>query len=423
MTTDKFQDPNLQICHFNQKEGSEKDKMASAVFVKKFGGHESLQIKEQKVPSVTPGGIVVDVRASGMNFADIYMRQGFLRRFNPPFVLGLECAGIVEEVGSNVAHLKKGDRVLCYSPNGGMMSQTVSVPANQCYLMPKSMSFEDGASMLINYATAYGALFGLGGLKPKQVVFVHSIAGGVGCAIVQLAKTVGEVQVIGTASPAKHEAALEIGANCVFSYEDYKHELAKKYPEGVDIFIDNKSGSEFMAAMKLLRPMGKLIHLGAASAITGEKRNLFSIIRTWWELKPISILDMIKSNISVCGMDLTEFYKQDPERFDGYVRSILELYEKGQIKPTIDSVWDFDKVQQATAKMANRENVGKIVLRPPRIVCEKILDLQADALNLFGEEGKSEIRAVGNPSTPKIRDAADNNKQPETTNQQQNPAS
>ncbi|CAG2180132.1 unnamed protein product, partial [Oppiella nova] len=179
-----------------------------AVVLTGFGGVKTVKVLKRPEPQLSEGEVLIRVKACGLNFPDLMLRQGVID--NPPkakvpFIMGFECAGEIEAVGEGVTGLRVGDRVsaLCESK---AWAELVTVNAKYVYKIPAKMSFEDAVALTLNYAVAYALLFNVGNLKSDQTVFIHSVGGGVGQALAQLAKTVGNVTVIGTASKHKHES-------------------------------------------------------------------------------------------------------------------------------------------------------------------------------------------------------------------------
>ncbi|KAL4657761.1 synaptic vesicle membrane protein VAT-1-like [Arapaima gigas] len=148
-----------------------------ALVLSGYGGYDKvkLQVKKGK-PALKGGEVLVRVKACGLNFADLLGRQGLYDRLpSPPVTPGMECAGVVEAVGEEVADRKVGDKVLVLSRNG-LWQEVVAVPADHTFPMPEGMSFEEAAALLINYITAYMILFDFGNLRPNQSVLIHMAA-------------------------------------------------------------------------------------------------------------------------------------------------------------------------------------------------------------------------------------------------------
>ncbi|KAH0626981.1 hypothetical protein JD844_002329, partial [Phrynosoma platyrhinos] len=276
----------------------------------------------------------------------------------PVFELGsisLDCPFLLYQVGDKVMVMAKF----------GLWQEIVTVPANKTFPIPEGMSFEEAAAFLINYITAYMVLFDFGNLQPNQSVLIHMAAGGVGTAAVQLCKTVENVTVFGTASASKHEGLKENGVTHPIDYRtaDYVAEVRKISPRGVDIVMDPLGGSDTTKGFNLLKPMGKIITYGVANVLTGQKKSLMAMAKTWWNQFSINTLQLLPSNKAVCGYHLG-YMDDEVELLNGVVTKLIALYNQGKIKPKVDSVWSFEQVVDAMKQMHEKKNVGKVVLVP-----------------------------------------------------------
>ncbi|XP_067397515.1 synaptic vesicle membrane protein VAT-1 homolog [Emydura macquarii macquarii] len=331
-----------------------------------FGGYEKVKVQLRRgPPSPRPGELAVRVRACGLNFADLLARQGLYERLPPPPVSpGMECAGTVQALGEGVTGRQVGDKVMVLA-RSGLWQEIVTVPANQTYLMPDGMSFEEAAGFLINYITAYMILFDFGNLRPNQSVLIHMAAGGVGTAAIQLCKTVENVTIFGTASASKHDALRESGVTHPIDYRtvDYVEEVRKISPKGVDVVLDPLGGSDTSKGFNLLKPMGKLVTYGVANLLTGQKKNLMAMAKTWWNQFSINALQLLHLNKAVAGYHLG-YMDEEFELIGGVVAKLVGLYSQGKIKPKIDSVWPFEQVADAMRQMQEKKNVGKVILVP-----------------------------------------------------------
>uniref|UniRef100_A0A7M4ELE4 Vesicle amine transport 1 n=1 Tax=Crocodylus porosus TaxID=8502 RepID=A0A7M4ELE4_CROPO len=226
-----------------------------------------------------------------------------------------------------------------------LWQEVVTVPANQTFLMPEGMSFEEAAAFLVNYITAYMILFDFGNLRPNQSVLIHMAAGGVGTAAIQLCKTVENVTIFGTASASKHDSLRESGVTHPIDYRtmDYVEEVRKISPKGVNIVLDPLGGSDTSKAFNLLKPMGKLITYGVANLLTGQRKNLMAMAKTWWNQFSINALQLLHHNKAVCGYHLG-YMDEESDLIAGVVAKLVSLYNQGKIKPKIDSVWPFEQV-------------------------------------------------------------------------------
>ncbi|NXO76131.1 VAT1 protein, partial [Sitta europaea] len=257
-----------------------------------------------------------------------------------------------------------GDKVMVLA-RSGLWQEVVNVPANQTFPMPEGMSFEEAAALLVNYITAYMILFDFGNLRPNQSILIHMAAGGVGTAAIQLCKTVENVTIFGTASASKHDSLKESGVAHPIDYRtmDYTEEVRKISPKGVDIVLDPLGGSDTSKAFNLLKPMGKVITYGVANLLTGQKKNLMAMAKTWWNQFSITALQLLHQNKAVCGYNLS-YLDEEVELLRGVVAKLVNLYSQGKIKPKIDSVWPFDQVAEAMKQMQDKKNVGKVILVP-----------------------------------------------------------
>uniref|UniRef100_A0A8C8VEY8 Vesicle amine transport 1 n=1 Tax=Pelusios castaneus TaxID=367368 RepID=A0A8C8VEY8_9SAUR len=337
-----------------------------ALVLSGFGGYEKVKVQVRRgSPCPRPGEITVRVRACGLNFADLLARQGLYERLPPPPVSpGLECAGTVQAVGEGVTGRQVGDKVMVLA-RAGLWQEIVTVPANQTYLMPDGMSFEEAAALLVNYITAYMILFDFGNLRPNQSILIHMAAGGVGTAAIQLCKTVENITIFGTASASKHDALRESGVAHPIDYRtmDYVEEVRKISPKGVDVVLDPLGGSDTSKGFNLLKPMGKLITYGVANLLTGQKKNLMAMAKTWWNQFSINALHLLHLNKAVCGYHLG-YMDEEVELISGVVDKLVGLYSQGKIKPKIDSVWPFEQVADAMRQMQEKKNIGKVILVP-----------------------------------------------------------
>lgn len=334
-----------------------------AVVLKSFGSYDRLLVEKFPLPSLEQK-VEVEVFFCGMNFADLYTRQGLMTDRKLPFVLGMECAGIIKDVsGLENSPLKVGQRVICYDYNGGLYQDIVRISPEKCYALPEDFSLEQGAAIFVNYLTAYFALFDLGNLKPDETVLIQSCAGGVGCAATQLAKTVSGVKVVGTATKTKEEAAIANGVNYVLSYEDLEKNVKDVCPEGFDLIIDNQAGKTFNALQNSLKHLGRIVLTGANSLIENDKKlSAITLFKAWWNMKGISPSALILNNRAVSGLHLGILAEKEPIKVRKALDNIFALLKEGKIEPKIDSIWPIEDVVIATKVLGERCNVGKVLL-------------------------------------------------------------
>jgi NADPH:quinone reductase-like Zn-dependent oxidoreductase len=337
-----------------------------AVWITKAGGPEALEVRETADPDPGPGQVRIRVHAAGLNFAEVMAAQGLYPDApKPPCVVGYEVAGTVDALGEETPGPAVGGRVLALTRFWGH-ADVVCVPAGQVLPIPDAMSFEDAAAIPVNYITAYHMLFRVAGIRPGERVLVHMAAGGVGMAALQLCRTVGDVEVFGTASAAKHEALRGEGCTHPIDYHtcDYAVEVRRLTGgEGVDIVLDALGGNDWRKGMKLLRPCGRLVAFGFANMTSGQRRrpvHMASQLAGVPLLTPIGLMD---HNRTVSGVNIGHLWGQ-ASLLREELQAILALWDLGSIKPHIDASYPFTEAAAAHQRILRRQNIGKVLLVP-----------------------------------------------------------
>jgi NADPH:quinone reductase-like Zn-dependent oxidoreductase len=334
------------------------------------GGPEVLQVQERPDPAVGPGEIRIAVRAAGINFADTMARVGLYPDApKTPCVLGYEIAGEVESVGEGVTDFRTGERVMAGTRFGGQ-AELVTVPADQALPLPDRFSFEQGAAFPVNYGTAYAALILMGGLRAGDRVLIHAAAGGVGIAATQIARNVG-AEIFGTASPAKHEAIRAQGVTHAIDYrsQDFEVEVMRLTGgEGVDLVIDALGPASFRKDYRLLRSGGRLVMFGLSEASKEDGRSIPAALKSllsmplatmpWWKS-----LALMNENKGVFGLNMLSWWEREGS-LDRLTAPLMEDLEAGRLEPVVAQAFPFDRAGEAHEFIAQRRNVGKVVLFP-----------------------------------------------------------
>jgi NADPH:quinone reductase-like Zn-dependent oxidoreductase len=342
-----------------------------AVVITKHGPPEVLQVQERPdAPAPGSGEVRVAVKAAGINFADTMARTGVYPDAPPvPCVVGYEVAGEVESVGDGVSDFKAGDRVIAGTKFGGH-AELVTVPVGQVLTLPKKLSFEQGAAVPVNYGTAYAALVIMGGLREGDRVLIHAAAGGVGISAIQIAKWVG-AEIFGTASPSKHEAIIEQGVAHAIDYrnQDFEAEVMRiTGGEGVDVIMDAIGPSSFRKDYRILRAGGRLIMYGASELQTGEKRDIRAALgglmrmpgatMPWWKS-----LAVMNENKGVFGLNMLHWWETEGS-LDRVTDPLESGLADGTLNPVVAEAFPFDRAADAHRFIAERKNIGKVVLVP-----------------------------------------------------------
>jgi NADPH:quinone reductase-like Zn-dependent oxidoreductase len=334
------------------------------------GGYDVLRVQERPDPSVGPGEVRIAVRAAGVNFADTMARLGLYPDApKPPCVMGYEVAGTIESVGDGVEGHAVGDRVVAGTRFGGQ-AELVTVPADQALPLPERLSFEQGAAVPVNYATAYAALIVMGSLREGIRVLIHAAAGGVGIAATQIARNVG-AEIFGTASPEKHEAIRAQGVAHPIDYrnQDFEQEaLRLTGGEGVDLVIDALGPTSFRKDYRLLRPGGRLVMYGLSEATNAGARNVPAALKgllkmplatmPWWKS-----LALMNENKGVFGLNMLKWWEREGN-LDRALEPLTEDLESGRLEPVVAEAFPFERADEAHEFIAQRRNVGKVVLFP-----------------------------------------------------------
>ncbi len=341
-----------------------------AVVLTGTGGPEVLQVQERPDPPVEPGQVRIAVRAAGINFADTMARVGLYPDApKPPCVLGYEVAGEIESLGEGVSDWKLGDRVIAGTRFGGQ-AELVCADAAQVLPLPDQLSFEQGAAFPVNYGTAYAALMLMGGMRKGDRVLIHAAGGGVGISATQIARNVG-AEIFGTASPGKHDAIRAQGVTHAIDYrsQDFEAEVMRiTGGEGVDLIIDALGPTSFRKDYRLLRSGGRMVMYGLSESTKAGARDLPATLKgllkmplatmPWWKS-----LTMMNENKGVFGLNMLSWWDREGN-LDRVTEPLLADLEAGRLEPVVAEAFPFDRAGEAHEFIAQRRNVGKVVLFP-----------------------------------------------------------
>jgi NADPH:quinone reductase-like Zn-dependent oxidoreductase len=335
-----------------------------AAVLPRHGGPEVFEIHDRREPSLAPGRVRVNVRAAGVNFADLMARQGLYPDAPKlPSVLGYEIAGEVEAVGDGVDRFAVGDRVMAACRFGGYAEQ-VSVRERDVLPLPDGWSFEEGAALPVVYGTAYASLVAFGNLRAGERVLIQAAAGGVGIAATQIAKLL-HAEIYGTASAAKHQAIRELGVQHPIDYrgKDFAQEVRLVSGEDcpLDLVVDGIGAASWRASYNLLRPGGRLVMIGAASFVTGEKRNLPKAAVNFAKVPRFNPIKMASESRSVIGLNLLRLWDARGS-LDDFVVPLEQWVDQGLLRPVVSEAFPLERVADAHRYMGERKNIGKVVL-------------------------------------------------------------
>lgn len=335
-----------------------------ALVVTENGPPGVLRVEERPDPVAERGEVRIRVRAAGVSFAELMARMGAYRDApKTPCVLGYEVAGEIDSVGEGVDGLAAGDRVMAGCRFGGQ-AELVTVGAEQVLPLPEGWSFEEGAALPVNYATAYAAIVRYGALLEGERVLIHAAAGGVGIAATQIAKACGG-EVFGTASSPKHDAIRRLGVDHPIDYRAGSFVRAVRRMTGerrpLDLVLDVVGGRSFRQSFSLLRTGGRLVCAGVSSMISGERRNLPAVAKTLVQTPWFSPLTLASQSKSVIGLNLLALWDAKGT-IDELVMPLRELIESSGLRPVVSGSFPLERAAEAHRLIHERRNVGKVVL-------------------------------------------------------------
>lgn len=337
-----------------------------AVWITSAAGPDGLAVRETPDPEPGPGQVRIRVRAAGLGFAEVMAAQGLYPDApKRPCVVGYEVAGVVDAAGEGAAEFAAGSRVVALTRFGGH-ADVVCVPQSQVFAIPGGKDFTEAAALPVTYLTAYHMLFRAACVRSGERVLVHMAAGGVGTAVLQLCRTVPDVEVFGTASAAKHEQLRAQGCAHPIDYRtaDYAAEVRRLTGgEGVDVVLDPLGGADWRKGLALLRPCGRLVAYGFASLTSGQRRRPLHVLSRAAGTPLLTPLQLMNANKTVSGVNIGHLWgRMDVLREE--FRDVLALWEAGTITPLVDSTYPFARAAEAHRRMLDRKNTGKIVLTP-----------------------------------------------------------
>ncbi len=322
-----------------------------AVVMTGFGGTDVLRLGEVPTPSAGAGELLVRVRATALNRADLLQRRGL---YPPPKgaseILGLEMAGEVVEVGPGCEGWNEGDRVCALLPGGGYAEYAV-IPAPMAIRLPDQLTFEQGAAIPEVFLTAYLNLYWLGGLSSGQTVLIHAGASGVGTAAIQLVREAGSKAFITAGSEEKIARCLELGAEAGWNYKQGPFSqwvLEQTDGQGVNLILDFIGAPYFAQNLECLAVDGRLVVIGTMGGSRVDQLDLGKLLFKRQQiigtaLRSRSLTDKIRLTQEFAAYAMPRFVDQ-------------------RLRPVIDRIFDWKDVAEAHQYMESNANIGKIVL-------------------------------------------------------------
>ena len=321
-----------------------------AVICRAWGEVDGLSVEEVAAPTPGPDDVLIDVKATAVNYADALMTAGrYQTKPDLPFSPGLETAGVVAACGARVTRLKPGDRVMAILAYGGLAEMAVA-PAAETYPIPASMSFEEAGAFPVAYISSHVAIRWQGRLEPGETLLVLGAAGGVGLTAVEIGKAMG-ARVIAAASTAEKLAvARERGADDLVNYATEKltdRVMALTDGKGADVCFDPVGGELFDAALSALGWGGRILVVGFVGGVQQIPANR-----------------LLVKNRAAMGTSLRYFRWHAPDKLRASVDELLRWYDEGKLRPCISHRLPLERSVEAIKLLTDRRAYGKVVVIP-----------------------------------------------------------
>ncbi len=314
---------------------------------RKLSADTGAELCEVDLPRPSDSQIRVKIKACGLNFADLLMQKGTYQDTPPlPFTLGMEIAGIVDEVGNGVTSTLPGDRVALYSGQGGLAEYGV-FDADRVIPIPDSMSFEDAAAIQIAYGTSHVALQHRARLQPGETLLVTGAAGGVGLTAVEIGKLMGANVIAQARGAEKLAIAKKAGADhLIDASEDLRACVLSL--GGADVVYDAIGGDVFKAAFRATNPEGRLLPIGFARG----------------DVPQIPANHLLVKNLTVIGVYIGGYLTFAPHVIRDSFDTLFRWHSEGRIKPHISHTLPLPDVAHGLQLLKDRKSTGKVVITP-----------------------------------------------------------
>ena len=320
-----------------------------AIQVSRTGGPEVLVLADLPAPKPKANEAVVQIKAAGVNFIDVYFREG---RYPTelPFINGQEAAGVVTDIGSEVTTLQPGDRV-AYSSRLGSYAEYAAVPADRLVKIPDALDFEQAAAAMLQGMTAHYLLHSSYPLQKGQTALIHAAAGGVGNLLVQMAKSIGGKVIATAGTPEKAQLARDAGADecIVYTEADFETETKRlTNNEGVHVVYDGVGKATFDKDLEVLRPRGYLVLFGGSSGA----------------VPPFDLIKLSQKGSLFITRPTLAHYTLTREELEWRAREVLGMVASEDLKLRIHKTYPLEEAAQAHGDLEGRKTTGKLLLVP-----------------------------------------------------------
>jgi NADPH2:quinone reductase len=321
-----------------------------AIQVKQIGGPEAMEVVEMSVPQPKANEAVVKLAASGVNFVDVYFREGRYKAAVLPFVLGQEGAGVITDVGAEAKSVKVGDRV-AWTGVQGAYAEYAAVPADRLVPIPQAVSDQQAAAAMLQGMTAHYVSHDTYQLKQGETALVHAAAGGVGLLLVQMAHNIGARVIATVSTEEKAKLARAAGAHEVilYTHSDFEAETKRLTDgKGVNVVYDSVGKTTFEKGLNVLRPRGMMVLFGGSSGAVPP-------------FDPVLLLQ--KGSLYLTRPTLVN-YIATREELVARSGAVFSMIATGKLKLRIEHTYPLAEVQRAHRDLEGRKTTGKLLLMP-----------------------------------------------------------
>jgi NADPH2:quinone reductase len=337
---------------------------ARRVVITRRGGPEVLRIVEEDLREPQAGEARIRTLAAGVSFADIFMREGFhpesiFRR--PPFTPGWDIVGRIDAVGAGVSTLGLGE-VVAALPIVGGYSEVLYLPEEELVPVPPGLDPAEAVSLILNYVTAYQMLHRSARVQPGQAVLVHSAAGGVGSALLELGRLI-DLRMYGTASAGKHPAVRDLGAVPIdYRRDDFVQVCSELEAAGLDAVFDGIGGAHLFRSARTLRRRGELIAYGLGSTASDGRQTVRAIVTSSLAWLGAFSFNLVPGYKRVKLYSIQMLKRRRPDWFREDLEKLLSLLAAGRVRPVVTGRFPLDQAAEAQETLATGSTVGKLVL-------------------------------------------------------------
>ncbi|MDC0457316.1 NADPH:quinone oxidoreductase family protein [Alphaproteobacteria bacterium] len=320
-----------------------------AIVCNNFGPIKNIEYKDVNEPKIEENSVIIDVQSVGVNFPDGLLVQGkYQLKPETPFIPGMEVAGVIIEIGSNISKFKIGDRVAALTQLNGYAEKVV-VKESSVFNIPLKMSFDHSCALLCAYGTSHYALKQRGKLQKDELLVVLGASGSTGIAAIQIGKIMG-ARVIAVASTSeKQRIAEENGADISIGYDNLKEELKTiSNGKGVDVIFDPVGGDIFDTVARTMARNGRLLVIGFASGTIPKLAVNLALVKEF----------------SVVGVFWGAFTRGDTEEYKKNMIELFEWYQNDLLKPLTEESYPLSDAAMVLEKVLSRGAKGKIILKP-----------------------------------------------------------